>query len=453
MAQETPREARIAELEQLVAESKAELVRLKSESKTKKPRHRQIYRLTVRRLKEIVDKRIVGFHADGGNLYFDFKSPPSTNWVFRYKRNGVAHDMGLGSWPMVSLAEARAAVEEYRKKLRAGIDPLAERRAARAAARAERTKVMTFEQGGKAYIKAFEVKWTNARHAAQWTSSLEAYVYPTIGSLPIATIDTALVMKVLEPIWYIIPETASRVRQRGEKITGWAITAGYRPDGDNPWRWRGHLENLLPARSATASGKHHPAMPYTELPAFMVRLAQEDGIGVLALRIAILTCLRTNELLGAKWDEFDLTLKVWIVPAERMKRPREHRIPLAEPVLEILRELKKLSPSEFVFATHPRRPVAGGIMLETLRRMGEAEATVHGFRSTFSDWCAERTNFPSELREMTLAHAVGNKVEAAYRRGDLFQKRRQLMDAWARYATSPPPAGEVVAIGKGRSLG
>jgi integrase len=442
MAQETPIEARIAEL-------KSELARLVAESKAETPRHRRLFRLTVRRIEEIVRKRLVGFYADGGNLYLDFKSPPGANWVFRFKRNGVAHDIGLGSYTagVTSLAEARELAEAHRKKLRAGIDPLAERQAARAAQKAERTKTMTFKQCAEAYIKAFEVTWTNPAHAKQWPSSLEAYAYPIIGDLPVAAIDTPLAMKVLEPIWYDKGETASRVRQRCEKITGWAMTAGYRPDGDNPWRWLNHIENLLPARSATASGKHHAAIPYAELPGFMAQLAQDDGIGALALQVVILVCLRTDEALKAQWDEFDFALKVWIVPAERMKMRREHRIPLSEPVLEILRKLKQLSVSNFVFAVRRHHPIARGTMLQILKRMGRTE-TVHGFRSTFSDWCAERTNFPSELREMALAHAVGNKVEAAYRRGDLFQKRRQLMAAWATFALSPPAKGEVVPLNR-----
>jgi integrase len=434
-------------IETRIDELRAELAQLTALKKVGARQHRYRDRLSVKRIEEIVQKKLIGFHADGGNLYFDFKSPPGANWVFRFKRNGVAHDMGLGRWPHVTLAAARKLAKEAHNKLGAGVDPLAEKRAVKLALKLERTKTMTFRQCAEAYIKAFEVKWTNARHAAQWSSSLQRFVFPKAGGLPVAAIDTPLVMKVLEPIWYDKPETASRVRQRVEKIIGWAMTAGYRADGDNPARWRNHLENLLPARSATASGKHHAALPYAELPSFMTRLSRDDGVGALALKITIMVCLRTDEALKAKWDEFDLVEKVWTVPAARMKTRREHRIPLAEPVLEVLHELKKLPPSDFVFAANRRRPAAPGVMLQTLKRMG-CTATTHGFRSTFSDWCAERTNFPSELREMALAHAIGSKVEAAYRRGDLFQKRRQLMAAWARFATSPPAKGEVVPLNR-----
>jgi integrase len=407
-------------------------------------RHRYGDRLTVRQIETL---SVPGFYADGKNLYLDFKDPPGKNWVFRFKRGGRARDMGLGPYPDVGLAEARELAEECRKKLRSGIDPLAERQAGRAAAKIERAKALSFRQCAEMCIKAFEVEWTNAKHLAQWHQSLEAYVYPIIGALPVAEIDTPLVMKVLEPIWYTIGPTASRVRGRTEKILGWAATSGYRPKGENPARWKDHLENLLPARSAAASGKHHAALPYAELPSFMGRLSQEDGVVALALWITILTCVRSDEVRLAKWSEFDLVAMVWIVSAERMKTRREHRVPLTDPVVEALRKLQRFPPSDFVFAANRHRPIAPGAMLQTMKRMGYSQ-TVHGFRSTFSDWCAEQTNFASELREMTLAHAVGNKVEAAYRRGDMFAKRRQLMNAWAKFATGPAPKGEVVPLNR-----
>jgi integrase len=442
MAEETPIEARIDEL-------KAELARLKAltrtKTKTKMPRRRQVERLTVRRIEEIVRKVLAGFHADGKNLYFDFKSPPGANWVCRWKRDGVAHDMGLGSWPLVSLAKARELRDECLRKLGAGIDPLAERREARAAARAVRAKAMTFKQCGDAYIAAHEAGWRNAQHAAQWPSSLAAHAYPMFGDLPVAAIDTALVMKALQPIWTSIPETASRVRGRIEAILGWATTAGYRT-GENPARWKGHLENLLPKKSKVVRVKNHPALAYTELPAFMAELGRLDGIGSLALQFCILTAARTGEVLGARWDEINFVEKLWIIPASRMKAGKEHRVPLSDAALTILLLLKRLPSSPFVFAANRRRSVSSSTMLETLKRMGRVDLTVHGFRSTFADWCSERTHFPSELREMALAHAIGNRVEAAYRRGDLFRKRCQLMDAWARYASGPAPEGKVVPL-------
>jgi integrase len=429
-----------------IAELRAELARLTAATKEGTDRHRQSQRLTVRRIETIARRGLAGFHADGDCLYLDAKSLPGMNWVFRFKRGGVAHDMGLGPWPLVGLAEARELALDCRRKLRAGIDPLAERQAARAAARAERAKAMTFKQCAEAYIAAFEANWKNSKHAAQWPSTLVTYVYPVIGALPVAAIDTGHVMQVLQPIWYEKAETASRVRGRIERVLGWAATSGYRPKGENPAQWKDHLDNLLPKRSAVAPGKHHSALPWAELPAFMARLAEEDGLGALALRFTILTCTRTSETLRARWDEIDLDDKLWVVPAERMKMGKEHRVPLADATVEILRTLQRLPPSDFVFPANRRRPVSNMIMLMALRRMGRADLTVHGFRSTFSDWCAERTNFPSELREMALAHTVGNKVEAAYRRGDLFAKRRQLANAWAKFATSPAPEGKVVPL-------
>ena len=399
----------------------------------------------MRRIETIARLGLKGFWANGRNLYLDAKSLPGINWVFRFKRGGVAHDMGLGPWPLVSLAEAREQALDCRKKLRAGIDPLAERQAARAAALAERTKAMTFKQCALAYIAAHENEWKNAKHAAQWPSTLAAYAYPVFGNLSVAAIDTALVMKALEPIWLTKTQTASRVRGRIESVLDWAATAGYRT-GENPARWRGHLENLLAAKAKVSPERHHSALPYPELPSFMAQLAGHGGLGALALRFTILTCTRTGEALGARWDEVDLDDKLWTISAERMKMGKEHRVPLSSPALEILAMCRRLPPGLFVFALNPRRPVSSAIMLMTLWRMGRGDLTVHGFRSTFSDWCAGRTNFPSELREMALAHTVGNKVQAAYRRGDLFEKRRRLMDAWARYATGPAPAGLVVPL-------
>ena len=255
----------------------------------------------MRRIEKIARQGQKGFYADGGNLYLDAKSPPGINWVFRFKRGGRARDMGLGPWPLVGLAEAREQALDCRKKLRAGIDPLVERQAAHAAALAERTKAMTFRQCALAYIAAHENEWNNPKHAAQWPSTMAAYVYPVIGALPVAAVDTALVMKVLEPIWQTKTATASRVRGRIERVLGWAATSGYRPKGENPARWKDHLDNLLAAKAKVA--RHHSALPYPELPAFMAQLAGQRGLGALALRFTILTATHTGEALKARWDE------------------------------------------------------------------------------------------------------------------------------------------------------
>jgi integrase len=414
-------------------------------------RHRNRNRLSTRFVETV--KR-PGFYADGGNLYLDFKDPPAKNWVLRYKRAGRARDHGLGPYPLVSLAEAREAAIDKLRQLRRGIDPIDARRAERQAAWIERAKAMTFEECGKAYIRAHEASWKNPKHAAQWPATLETYVYPVFGALPVAAIDTALVIRAIEPIWHTRTETASRVRGRIEAVLDWARTSGYR-EGENPARWKGHLDNLLPPKSKIAPVANHPALPYPELPAFMASLDEigegEDAIappvGTLALKFTILTAARTGEVIGAHWAEFDLDNKLWTVPAERMKVGREHRVPLSEPAMEILAVLKKLPPSPFVFQSTPRRPISNMAMLMTLRRRGRQDLTVHGFRSTFRDWCAERTSFPSEVAEMALAHTVSDKVEAAYRRGDLFEKRRRLAETWAKFCTSPlPVTAEIRAL-------
>jgi integrase len=304
---------------------------------------------------------------------------------------------------------------------------------------------MTFRQCAEAYIKAQATGWKNAKHAAQWPSTLEAYVYPAFGSLPVQTVDVGLVMKAVEPIWTTKPETASRVRGRIESVLDWATARGYR-NGENPARWRGHLENLLPKTSKVRRVERHAALPYAELGTFMTELRQQDAVSARAMEFAILTAARTGEVIGARWSEIDFEARLWTVPAERMKAGREHRVPLSGPALSILLPLYEVRTGDRAF------PISHAAMLMLLRRMGRGELTVHGFRSTFSDWCAEQTNTPSEVREMALAHAVSDRVEAAYRRGDLFEKRRQVMDVWASYCAEPQSqrAGNIVAIGTAR---
>jgi integrase len=276
--------------------------------------------------------------------------------------------------------------------------------------------------------------WKNPKHRAQWPSTLSTYVYPHFGKLPVQDVDVALVMKAVEPIWTTKPETASRVRGRIESILDWATARGYR-HGENPARWRGHLDALLPTKTKVRRVQHHAALPYAQLPAFLAELRQQDGIGAKALEFAILTAARTGEVMGAKWSEIDFEARLWTVPAERMKAGREHRVPLSEPALAILKAMREVREGDFVFpGGRAGRGISNMAMIMTLRRMGRGDLTAHGFRSTFSDWCAEQTDFPAEAREMALAHTVSDKVEAAYRRGDLFQKRRDLMDAWANYA-------------------
>jgi integrase len=384
-----------------------------------------------------------GMHADGLGLYLLVGPSGAKSWIYRYRSAGKLHDKGLGPLHTVSLAEARAKALDCRKLRLDGGDPIAAGKAKRQRAALDAAKAMTFRQCAEAYITSHKAGWRNPKHAAQWPSTLGTYVYPAFGSLPVQAVDVGLVMKALEPIWTAKPETAGRVRGRIESVLDWAAARKFR-EGENPARWRGHLENLLPKKSKVRRVEHHAALPYAELGAFMVELRLQEGIAARALEFAILTVGRTNEVLGAKWSEIDLQARLWTIPAERMKADREHRVPLSEPALAVLAAMQEVREGDFVFpGGRARRPLSKMAFLMLLRRMGRGDLTAHGFRSTFSDWCSEQTNFPAEVREMALAHAVGNKVEEAYRRGDLFEKRRQLADAWARFATHAPSSNVV----------
>lgn len=282
---------------------------------------------------------------------------------------------------------------------------------------------MTFDQCSAAYIAAHQAGWHNFKHRQQWTHTLRDYASPIFGALPVEAIDTALVMRVLEPIWATKSSTASRVRGRIESILDWAKVRGYR-EGENPARWKGHLDHLLPARGKVKKALHHAALPYTEVPAFMARLRGEEGVAAKALSFLILTAVRRGEVLGARWGEIDLAAKVWTIPAKRMKAGREHRVPLSSEALAILQSMPPIN--DVVF------PVSGEAMWKTLRSI-EIDATAHGFRSSFRDWCGEETSFPREVAEAALAHLSGDSTERAYRRLDALEKRRELMEAWAGF--------------------
>jgi integrase len=380
------------------------------------------------------------FLADGRGLYLRVAAAGTKSWVYRYAEGRRLRDMGIGPYPTVSLAEARELAAVQRKLRLTGGDPIAARKAERLAARLAMAKSMSFRQCAEAYIAAHQAAWRNPKHAAQWPSTLDSYVYPVFGDLPVEAVDVGLVMKAVEPIWTEKTETASRVRGRVESVLDWATARGYRK-GENPARWKGHLENLLPNRSKVARVEHHAALPYAELPGFMVELRQRQGLAARALELVILTAARSGEVLGTSWSEIDFERRLWVIPAERMKAGREHRVPLSEAALAILCPLHEARTDERAF------PISNMAMLMLLRRMGRGDLTAHGFRSTFSDWCAEQTNTPSEVREMALAHTVGDKVEAAYRRGDLFAKRRGLADAWARYCAGGAEVTRLRAVG------
>lgn len=393
-------------------------------------------------------KKKPGRYGDGDGLWLQVGPTGGKSWLLRYELHGRARQMGLGPVDLVPLADARDRARAARRQLLDGIDPIEARRQERAQRLLEAATAKTFKECAVAYIAAHEAGWKNEKHAAQWPSTMEAYVYPMIGALPAASIDTGLVLKCLEPIWTTKPETAGRVRGRIERVLAWAKTRGYR-QGENPARWRGHLDTLLPARSKVQRVNHHAALPYAEIPGFMADLRQHGGTSARALEFVILTAARTGEAIGAKWPEIDTAKAVWTIPAERMKSGKEHRVPLSGRALEILDELP--SEGDFVFpGGREGKPLSNMALLMQLRRMNRDDLTAHGFRSTFRDWAAEQTAFPNFVAEMALAHVVGDKVEAAYRRGDLMAKRAKLMQAWASYCATPASKGTVTPI-RGRA--
>jgi integrase len=386
-----------------------------------------------------------GMHCDGGGLYLCVAPPNGCSWVVRYMLEGRARVMGLGPYPAVSLAEARDKAAIARKLKAHGKDPITERDTERTRARLEAARAMTFKQCAEAYVASHKAGWRNTKHRKLWENTLAAYAFPVIGKLPVAEIDTGLVLQVLEPIWASKTETASRVRQRIESVLDWAKVRGHR-QGENPARWRGHLDQTLPAQSEVRTVKHHAALPYADAPAFMAKLREEAGVSARALEFAILTAARSGEVRGARWHEIDLKNRLWVIPAERMKARRQHRVPLSDMVLETLEGLALLRTSDknaLVFpGARPMKPLSDMALGMLLRRMGRGDLTAHGFRSTFRDWCAEQTNTPNEVAEMALAHTVSDKVEAAYRRGDLFEKRRRLMIEWADYCSGGEAKGK-----------
>jgi integrase len=387
-----------------------------------------------------------GLLHDAGGLYLQVARGGAKSWLFRYMLKGRARAMGLGSLAAVSLAQARVKAALCRQQLQDGLDPIEARRAQLDRERVEAARGISFQACAEAYIAAHKAAWRSPKSLVQWQSSLAAYVYPTLGLLPVQQIDTGLVLKVLEPIWAVRPETASRVRGRVELVIDWAKARGYR-EGENPARWRGHLQNLLPSRRRIQAVRHFAALPYTEVGAFMTALRAEQSVVARALEFLVLTAARAAEATGARWDEIDLKAETWTIPGSRMKGARGHRVPLSSAALAVVEAMKPLRRGDHLFpGTRHGKPVSQGALLALLRRLEYRHVTTHGFRSGLRDWAAEMTVFPGEVAEMALAHAVGNKVEAAYRRGDLFEKRRRLMEEWARYCATPAKGGKVVPI-------
>jgi integrase len=389
----------------------------------------------------------VGNYPDGDNLYLRVRHDGSKSWAFRYKLGGKQHWMSLGPLRDVTLAEAREAARKLRNDLREGISPLEQRRERQALA--TNAEGRTFDAVAKLYIDAHKAGWKNEKHAAQWSSTLKTYATPVIGNMSVGSIGLDEVLRILRPIWKEKPETASRLRGRIEAVLDYAGVHGWRK-GDNPARWTGFLDQVLPAKSKVRAVEHHAALPWADLPPVWEKLAVAGGTSALCLRFLILTATRSGEARGARWNEIDLDAKTWTIPAARMKAKQEHRVPLSDAAVAILETMKPLQskPDGLVFPGGVKsKPLSDVALAKALAAVAEGY-TVHGMRSTFRDWCAESTNFPREICEQALAHSTGNASELAYKCTDHLAQRRKLMDAWARYCTSPAvkPAGNVTAI-------
>ncbi len=391
-----------------------------------------------------------GAYGDGGGLYLQVRGPERRSWLFRFKQAGKGRLMGLGPFPDVGLAEAREKAEAARKERQAGIDPLAVRRASRATQAASTAR--TFAQVAEQWLAAHEGEYRNAKHRAQVRTTLATYAFPTLGAMPVAAITTGDVLTALRPVWQRAPETASRLRGRIEAVLSYAKALHWR-EGENPAAWKDNLDHLLPATGKIAQAKHHAALPWQDMGAFMAELRQREGTGARALEWTILTAARSGETRGATWAEIDLAGAVWTVAADRMKAGREHRVPLSDAALAVLRAMEplrdpKAAGAALVFpGAKPGKPLSDMSLTAVLRRMGRGDLTAHGFRSAFRDWCGEATAYPRELAEAALAHTLRDKVEAAYRRGDALDKRRALMAAWAEYCARPAAeGGNVVAL-------
>lgn len=403
-----------------------------------------------------------GYHFVGGvaGLILQVTESKARSWILRATVGGKRRDIGLGGFPDVTLAGAREAARVARDKIKTGTDPVEERAAARSALAASRASAITFGEAAAKYIEANEAGWKNSKHAAQWTTTLESYAYPTIGKLRVADVETQHVVNILEPLWSTKTETASRLRGRIESVLDWAKVRGYRK-AENPARWKGHLDHILPPRSKVQKVQHHTALNYRDVGAFMAALKAQEGTGARALEFAILTAARSGEVRGATWAEFDLEAGVWTIPAERMKAEKEHRIPLSQPALVLLNALPRMVGTTLVFPNAKNGELSDMTMTATIRRMNEDSingagsgwkdsagkvVTAHGFRSTFRDWAGETTAYPREVIEHALAHQLKDKAEAAYARGTLFDKRRRLMADWAKHCATVAKLADVKPI-------
>jgi integrase len=396
--------------------------------------------LSVRRL------TAPGFHAVGGvsGLHLQVLPSGARTWILRVMVGGKRRDMGLGGYPDVTLAKARENAREAKDKIRKGIDPIAERLALKSALASARGAEITFDQAAAKYIEAMSHGWKNAKHQDQWTNTLLKYASPVIGKMQVRDIKIEHIIKVLDSIWTTKTETATRVRGRIESVLSWATVRGYR-HGDNPARWKGHLDAVLQAPSKVTKTQHFPALPWQQLGGFFTKLRNMKGVAARAVEFAILCAARSGEVRGALWSEIDLDAALWVIPAERMKADKDHRVPLSADAVALLRSLPRIEGNDTVFLSPRAKQLCDMSMTAVLRRM-HVEVTVHGFRSSFRDWAAEATNYPRDVAEMALAHSISDKVEAAYRRGDLFEKRRRMMEDWAKFCSQPSINAAVLPI-------
>jgi integrase len=410
---------------------------------------RGINRLSPSRVRTVKRK---GMYNDGLGLYLrvtEGRHGPTKSWLFRYGTDGRERYCGLGALHTIGLAEARQKAKECRQIILDGGDPIAARKARRSEQRLAAAKALTFEECARAYVHDHAPTWRGTKSGAQWQQSLSDYVFPIIGKLLVRDIDTAAVLRVLEPIWKTKPETASRVRGRIQAILAWAAVRGYRAS-ENPARWDDHLKQALPSRSKLAPVNHLPALPYSEITSFLTELARDTSIAARALEFGILCAVRTKEILGAQWNEINLDECVWTIPAERTKANREHRVPLSGRAIKILVEMQRLRGGAFVFpgGQSLQRSIGPNALREVIGRLSY-KVTVHGFRATFRTWLAEKTSFQREVGEAALGHAIGDQVEASYQRGDLFEKRRHLMESWAQFCAGTK--GKVLSLRQGGS--
>jgi integrase len=400
---------------------------------------RQLHRLSAR---AVATLKTPGRHSDGGGLVLHVDDAGRRRWVYRFKWSGRVRDMGLGACPPVTLADAREAADQARRVLAKGLDPIAER----AKVKADATPV-SFRKAADELLATFNASWRNAKHRQQWANTLETYC-AGIMSRPVADITTSDVLGILKPLWQTKPETASRLRGRIERVLALARVRGWRT-GENPAQWRNHLDQLLPAPKKLSRG-HHRALPFADVPAFVKKLRETETVANLALEFVILTGVRTSEATGARWEEFDMPARLWTVPGERMKAGKPHRVPLAPRAVEIVERMAQAKLGDFVFPGRMVRGKAGplsSMAMSMVLRRAKVDATTHGFRSSLRDWISETTNFPHEVAEQALAHTISSAVEKSYRRGDLLEKRRAMMEQWAQFI-DVPPAGKVVSFGR-----